>query len=216
MPIVFWENQIKRYWQKSIFTIYFDIIRKYFIIFSYFLFCTMNQKQIVAFFAGSQDIQDEAVREKTKTEVEAFLEANKDQISKIIYGGWVYGVMWIILEASKKVGITIEGYSIERYRKYDEGKGVDITFFADDYERLKEFTKNADVFVALPGWLGTIKEILGVKDHILEGNTQKQIFVSSLFQAFYAMIQELTQSQMIYGKDAEVLNSVWSLETIRI
>lgn len=176
----------------------------------------MSQKQTLAFFAGSQDIQDEAIREKTKNEVEAFLEANKDQISKIIYGGWVYGVMWIILEASRKVWITIEGYSIERYRKYDEGKGVYITFFQDNDQRLKEFTKNADVFVALPGWLGTIKEILWVKDHILEGNTQKQIFISSLFQAFYAMIQELTDAQMIYGKDTEILSSVWSLELIRI
>ena len=45
-----------------------------------------------------------------------------------------------MLEVSRKVGMAIQGYSIERFRSYDEGNGVDMTFYPDDAARMNQFT----------------------------------------------------------------------------
>lgn len=176
----------------------------------------MSEKQTIAFFAWSQKIEDESLKQKVEDEVEAFLIENKDKIKKIIYWWWVEWVMWIVLEACRKVWIEIKWYSIERYREYDEWNWVDITFFQDDDERIRNFAKNWDLFIALPGAFWTVKEIIWVKDHILEWATQKYIFVSSLFTAFYNLVNELTKTWMVYWKDKKTIIPVENLWTIRI
>lgn len=176
----------------------------------------MTDKKVIAIFAWSQEISNTHLNESIKEELRKFLIDNKNKIEKIIYWWSTHWVMWIVFQVCQEVGITIEWYSIERYRKYDEWNWVNILFFKDDEERIWKFTENWDMFLALPWWLWTIKEILSAKDYILESKSQKHIYVSSLFTTFYTLLNNLIEQWMIYWKDKDTIINALSLNDIKV
>nr|MDD3720007.1 hypothetical protein [Candidatus Gracilibacteria bacterium] len=158
-------------------------------------------KNIVV-FCGSQEINNTELKNEVIKQFEGFLKANKDKINSILYGGGTTGVMGLVFDTATKVGITIKGYSLEKYRKYDEGNGVDLEFFSDDYSRVSSFERNGDVFLTLPGGEGTIREVGFVAD-MISGDSDKKVYISSLFEVYVEMLKKLDSEGMLYPKDKE-------------
>lgn len=173
----------------------------------------MSKKNLVV-FAGSQEIENEEAREELHNQFKIFLETNKDKIAKILFWWQDHGVMWLVNDLANELWIDIKGYSIEKYRKYDEWNGIDVDFFEDDYSRIKEFTKQWDIFIALPGWEWTIREIGYVADNIWL-DEWKYVFISNLFEEYLVMLNSFKRKNMSSPHDLKIKKIV-DISTVRI
>jgi len=167
-------------------------------------------------FAGRQEIKDSDIAKQLKKEFTAFLQVNKERIETLFYWAGTLGTMWLIVQVAQEVGIPVTAYSIERTRRNDETSNIHMECFADDDERIKEFAKNGDVFVALPWGKGTIKEVFAVSDMILENNEEKIIYIPAFFTAFFTLMQHLEDAEMLYPDDSKILQKVEDLSDIKI
>ena len=80
-------------------------------------------KTIVIFW-WSQELTDVDLSKKISLELEEFLYNNKQDIDKILYWWWVYWVMKTILDVSRKVGISIEWYSLLKWHNFFQNKSL--------------------------------------------------------------------------------------------
>lgn len=165
-------------------------------------------------FAGSQDIQDKNINIELGKQLKIFFIENKSNIDKILFWWQNHGVMWLVNNTANELWINIKGYSIEKYRKYDEWNWVDIDFFEDDYSRIQAFTKEWDIFLALPGWEWTIREIGFVVDNIWI-NEWKYVFISHLFEDYVNLLNSLKWKDMLSSHDLE-MKQIVNISAIRI
>ncbi len=168
----------------------------------------------IVVFAGSQNIQDEKIARELERQFTKFLEENKGNISRILFWWQKDWVMWLVNNAANKIWIDIKWYSIEKYRKYDEWNWIDIDFFKDDYSRIQAFTEQWDIFIALPGWEWTIREIGFVVDNI-SIDEWKYVFISHLFEDYVNLLSSLKWKNMLSPHDEE-MKKVVDISTIRI
>lgn len=165
-------------------------------------------------FAGSQEILDKKISTELNVQLQSFLEINQNNITRILFWWQNHGVMWLVNDTANRLWIEIKWYSIEKYRKYDEWNWVDIDFFNDDYSRIQAFTKEWDVFLALPGWEWTIREIGFVVDNIWI-DEWKYVFISHLFEDYVNLLNSLKSKNMLSSHDLE-MKKIIDISTIRI
>lgn len=165
-------------------------------------------------FAGSQEIQDKILRSELENTLNVFLDSNKEKIDHIFFGGQIHWVMWMVNAAANQLNIDITWYSLEKYRKYDEWNWVDLQFFDDDYLRVREFTEKWDVFLGLPGWEWTIRELGFVTDNIWL-NDWKYVFISHLFKDYVNLLNSLKSKNMLSSHDIE-MKQIIDIANIRI
>ncbi len=173
----------------------------------------MNKSTLVV-FAWSQKIQDNSIYESLKKWLRIFLVENKVSIDRILFWWQNEWVMWLVYKTAQDVWITVKWYSLEKYRKYDEWNGIDICFFPDDYSRNQAFKLDWDIFLALPWWEWTIREIGFIADSILidEG---KYVFISHLFEDYVNLLNSLKNKNMLAPHDLEI-KKIIDISTVRI
>ena len=169
----------------------------------------------LAIFAWSKDISDNESVELHEQLV-SFFWSIKDKVDKLIYWWWDTGVMWIVYSSALEVWIPINWYSLEKYRKNDEWKDIDMEFYKNAEKRLEGFYKNWDLFLALPWWLWTIEEILRINTLIKENNELKKIFIPIFFESFYTLIETLENEDMVSDEDKWNFVKIKKLKKIKI
>ncbi len=120
----------------------------------------MTKFQNICIFSGSRLPHDKSYIECTSKLAEALANAKKH----IIYGGGKIGLMGVIAKASlaqngQVTGIIPEFLNTEKIR-FDEISEVIVT--KTMAERIKIMTQKADAFIALPGGIGTLEEIMQI------------------------------------------------------
>lgn len=172
-------------------------------------------KKNLVVFSGSQDIADADLKNEVIKQFEAFLTNNKEKINTILFWWSRVWVMWIVFDTAAKVWVTIKWYSLEQFRIYDEGNWVDMDFFPDDYSRISRFKDIWDVFLVLPWWEWTIREVWFVVD-MLDVDTNKNVYVSGLFDVYVDMLEKLDAKWMLYPKDRELKKIVNDLSEVEL
>jgi hypothetical protein len=83
---------------------------------------------------------------------------------RIVYGGGDIGLMGALADAAIAAGGEVLGFMPERLLGREVGhRGIsDLTVTADMFERKRLMIAGSDAFLALPGGLGTVDEILDV------------------------------------------------------
>jgi hypothetical protein len=83
---------------------------------------------------------------------------------RIVYGGGDVGLMGAVADAAIAAGGEVLGFMPERLLGREVGhRGItDLTVTTDMFERKRLMIGGSDAFLALPGGLGTIDEILDV------------------------------------------------------
>ena len=71
------------------------------------------------------------------------------------------------------------------------------------------------MFLALPWWEGTIREVWFVVDMINE-SSNKEVYISSTFEVYVEMLKKLDSQWMLYPKDKEIKQIVDNLSKIRL
>lgn len=83
---------------------------------------------------------------------------------RVVYGGGDVGLMGAVADAALAAGGTVTGYIPERLLDREIGhRGItELSITPDMFERKRLMINGSDAFLALPGGLGTIDEILDV------------------------------------------------------
>jgi uncharacterized protein (TIGR00730 family) len=135
----------------------------------------------------------------------------------IVFGGTNLGLMKVLVKEASKYDIRIYGitpaYLINQKRniKYS----TDLIMTKNLEERKKQFLKRADCFVALPGGIGTLNEILDfiVKNELNE--IKKKIYLvneGGFWDPFKLLINHLINQKFLNNKKMYSLLDISSLE----
>lgn len=136
----------------------------------------------------------------------------------IIFGGTNLGLMKVLVQEASKYDIKIYGitpaYLIKK--KKNVKYSTDLIMTNSLEERKKQFLKRSDCFIALPGGIGTLNEILDllVKKELNE--IKKNIYLindGGFWEPFKLLINHLADQKFI---DKNKINSLLQISSLEV
>lgn len=173
----------------------------------------MSKKNIVI-FAGSQSITDTQREALVTEQLEAFLMANKESINCVLFWGWNYWVMKIVFDLCNKVWITIQWYSLNRYRK--ENNPVPTTYFEKNSQRIEAFWEHGDVFLTLPWSNGTALETFMILEVLLDLGKVAPVYISLLYKSLFDFIDAQIKEGSMHPDYIQRFKTVEDISVIRV
>ena len=137
----------------------------------------------------------------------------------IVYGGVNCGLMECIAKSTKEAG----GHTIGVVPMIVEKSGrtsdyVDVEIPCDNLSDRKQLMMDqSDVFIALPGGLGTLDEILTVVASATIGYHQKTVILYNMkgfWDSFILLLDDLKQKGMIRGDWRDYIKTADSIEEV--
>lgn len=137
----------------------------------------MSEIRTVCVYCGSGPGTDpafvEAARQFGKTLAENGI--------RLVYGGGKVGMMGAISEAVLQHGGTVTGIIPEFLVAREHArKSIDLTVTRDMHERKRKMFEMADAFVAMPGGVGTLEEIVEQITWVQLGRHKKPVLLANI------------------------------------
>ena len=128
------------------------------------------------------------------------------------YGGGGVGLMGTLADTMMEAGGSIRGIIPEFM--VDQGWNhpfvKDMLIVKDMHERKKKLTENIDAFIALPGGVGTLEELLEMITHKQLGQLLAPIIIINTNQFYYPFLEMLRK--MVKEKFMrEVHQDIWQV-----
>ena len=137
----------------------------------------------------------------------------------IVYGGANLGLMECVAKATKDAGgrtIGIVPTILEQTGRLSDY--VDVEIPCDNLSDRKQLMMDqSDVFIALPGGLGTLDEVFTVAASATIGYHQKTVILYNMkgfWDSLIAMLDDLTAKGVIRGDWREYIKTADSIEEI--
>jgi uncharacterized protein (TIGR00730 family) len=128
------------------------------------------------------------------------------------YGGGGVGLMGILADTMMNAGGSLRGiipqFMVDQGWNHPEVK--DMLVVKDMHERKKKLTENIDAFIALPGGVGTLEELLEMMTHKQLGQVLAPIIiinVNRFFDPFLEMLRKMVQEQFM----REIHQDIWQV-----
>lgn len=167
------------------------------------IFCSANQQIDPDFFTATEELGKWAA----------------ENGHSIVYGGVNQGLMECVAKAAKENGgqtIGIVPMMVERSGRTSDH--VDVEIPCDNLSDRKQLMMDqADVFIALPGGIGTLDEIFTVAASATIGYHQKPVILYNMkgfWNSLIQMLDDLQQKGMIRGSWRQYIKPADSLEEI--
>ena len=118
---------------------------------------------------------------------------------RLVYGGGEVGLMGVVARAALDAGGAVLGVIPQRLMDREVGKHdlTELRVTATMFDRKADLIREADAFVALPGGLGTLDEILDVLTLRQLGYHAKPVLLVDLggfWQPYRAMVDQFVTS----------------------
>ena len=134
----------------------------------------------------------------------------------LIYGGSNAGQMHILAETAKAAGATVTGVIPEVFRQLSDPVVDEMIYTLDLAERKMKMMEAAQVFVALPGGIGTIDEVMSTLASLtVSRNFSKRILlvnVDGVFDQLYNQLQSLVEQRLAAPEAVALVELVGSAE----
>ena len=137
----------------------------------------------------------------------------------IVYGGVNQGLMECVAKATKEAGghtIGVVPMIVEKSGRLSDYADVDIP--CDNLSDRKQLMMDqSDVFIALPGGIGTIDEIFTVASSSTIGYHQKKVILYNMkgfWDGLIAVLDDLQARGMIRGEWRDYIKTADSIEEI--
>ena len=137
----------------------------------------------------------------------------------IVYGGVNQGLMECVAKAAKEAGghtIGVVPMIVEKSGRLSDYVDVDIP--CDNLSDRKQLMMDqSDVFIALPGGIGTIDEIFTVASSATIGYHQKKVILYNMkgfWDGLIAVLDDLQAKGMIRGEWRDYIKTADSIEEI--
>ena len=167
------------------------------------VFCSANQQIDPDFFTMTEELGAWAA----------------DKGHSIVYGGVNQGLMEVLAKAAKAHGgrtIGVIPMSVEKSGRTSDY--VDVEIPCDNLSDRKQLMMDlADVFIALPGGIGTIDEVFTVAASATIGYHQKPVILYNMkgfWDTLIAMLEDLQVKGMIRGDWRNYIITADSIEEI--
>ena len=169
------------------------------------VFCSANQQIDPAFFSLTEELGRWAA----------------ENGHTIVYGGVNQGLMECVAKATKEAG----GHTIGVVPMIVEKSGrtsdyVDVWIPCDNLSDRKQLMMDqSDVFIALPGGIGTLDEIFTVASSATIGYHQKKVILYNMkgfWGSLIALLDDLQEKGMIRGNWREYIKTAESIEEITL
>jgi uncharacterized protein (TIGR00730 family) len=129
----------------------------------------------------------------------------------LVYGGGDMGMMGAVADAVRRNGGSVTGiipqFLLNKERAGFNGEGLIVT--ADMHERKRKMFEMADAFVAMPGGVGTLEELVEQITWAQLGRHKKPILIANIkgfWQPLCALLEHMTTLDFIRpGMDFELL-----------
>jgi len=128
------------------------------------------------------------------------------------YGGGGVGLMGTLADTMMEAGGSIRGIIPEFM--VDQGWNhtllKDMLIVKDMHERKKKLTENIDAFIALPGGVGTLEELLEMMTHKQLGQLLAPIIIintNQFFDPFLEMLRKMVKEKFM----REVHQDMWQV-----
>ncbi len=128
------------------------------------------------------------------------------------YGGGGVGLMGTLADTMMEAGGSIRGIIPEFM--VDQGWNhplvKDMLIVKDMHERKKKLTENIDAFIALPGGIGTLEELLEMMTHKQLGQLLAPIIIintNQFFDPFLEMLRKMVEERFM----REVHQDIWQV-----
>ena len=167
------------------------------------IFCSANQEIDPEFFVLTEELGRWAA----------------ENGHSIVYGGVNMGLMECVAKASKEAGgrnIGVIPTIIEKRGRISEY--VDVEIFCDNLSDRKQLMEvKSDIFIALPGGLGTLDEILTIVASATIGYHQKPLILYNMkgfWNSLVALLDDLQDKGVVRGQWRDYIKVAESLDEI--
>ena len=168
------------------------------------VFCSANQQIDPAFFSMTEELGTWA----------------SNNGHSIVYGGVNQGLMECLAKAAKAAGgstIGVVPRIVEKSGRLSDYVDIDIP--CDDLTDRKQLMMDqSDVFIALPGGIGTIDELFTVAASATIGYHEKLVILYNMkgfWNPLIAMLDDLQVKGMIRGDWKAIIKTADSIEDIK-
>ena len=167
------------------------------------VFCSANQQLDPAFFVATEELGRWLAQ----------------QGHTLVYGGVNQGLMECVAKATHEAGgqtIGVIPQIIEKSGRISQY--VDVEMLCDNLSDRKQLMADqSDVFIALPGGIGTLDEVFTIAASHTIGYHRKQVIlynVKGFWNSLLAMLDDLQQRGMVRGQWRDYISVANSLEEL--
>lgn len=136
--------------------------------------------------------------------------------ARLIYGGSNAGQMHILAATAKRSGATVTGVIPEVFRQLSDPVVDEMIYTLDLSERKARMIEMGQVYVALPGGIGTIDEVMSTLAVLTVGrNYSKRILlvnVDGVFDKLYSQLQSLVEQRLATAEAVALVELVESAD----
>lgn len=167
------------------------------------VFCSANQQLDPAFFVATEELGRWLAQ----------------QGHTLVYGGVNQGLMECVAKAAHEAGgqtIGVIPQIIEKSGRISQY--VDVEMLCDNLSDRKQLMADqSDVFIALPGGIGTLDEVFTIAASHTIGYHRKRVIlynVKGFWDSLLAMLDDLQQRGMVRGQWRDYISVANSLEEL--
>lgn len=152
----------------------------------------------VAIYCGSRLGNDPDFQKATQQLAEWLAQQN----IRIVYGGGNTGLMGVLADSAVAAGGKVIGvlpHSLTH--KETPHTQIDIEYVESMHDRKARMVELADAFIALPGGIGTLDELIEIWCWHGMGHHQKPCIcfdVNEFWQPFFALLEHSKQADFVY------------------
>lgn len=167
------------------------------------VFCSANQQLDPAFFMATEELGRWLAQ----------------QGHTLVYGGVNQGLMECVAKAAHEAGGQTIGVIPQIVEKSGRiSQYVDVEMLCDNLSDRKQLMADqSDVFIALPGGIGTLDEVFTIAASHTIGYHRKQVIlynVKGFWDSLLAMLDDLQQRGMVRGQWRDYISVANSLEEL--
>ena len=166
---------------------------------------------ITVYLSSKSDLSDNFTRA-----VETLGRGIGEMRARLIYGGSNAGQMHILAATAKQNGATVTGVIPEVFRQLSDSVVDEMIYTLDLSERKARMIEMGQIYVALPGGIGTIDEVMSTLAALTVGrNYSKRILlvnVDGVFNQLYNQLQSLVEQRLAAAEAVALVDLVESAE----
>ncbi|MEG0560632.1 MAG: TIGR00730 family Rossman fold protein [Muribaculaceae bacterium] len=158
----------------------------------------------IVLYCSSRDNLDNAFQDTAKV-VGEWIGENRHSL---VYGGVDAGMMHIAALYAKNCGATIIGVIPERFKNRADELNDKLIFTADLCERKAKMIELGDIFIVLPGGIGTIDEWMStLSQFVVEADERRKIIVVNINGIYDNIINQIKITAQSPFARSNALNS---------
>jgi len=169
----------------------------------------------VAIYCGANTGNSKVILQQVHQLMDLLIQQDFD----LVYGGGKTGLMGIIANQFLENGQKVIGVRPEKLIKEEHAHGglTDLVVVKGMHERKAKMIELSDVFIALPGGVGTLVEIIDVYTHIKIGFIDKVcgiLNVEGHYDGLEGLLKRMVETTFLREEDRRLLHIADSPEAL--